>query len=48
MWLVALLALVVLSPFLLVAAVAIKLGSRGPVLYRQRRVGKDGQASSRC
>jgi lipopolysaccharide/colanic/teichoic acid biosynthesis glycosyltransferase len=39
---VAALALVVLSPLLLIAAVAIKLGSRGPVLYRQRRVGKDG------
>jgi lipopolysaccharide/colanic/teichoic acid biosynthesis glycosyltransferase len=36
------LALLVLSPFLLVAAIAIKLSSRGPVLYRQRRIGKDG------
>ncbi len=36
-------ALVVLSPALLIAAIAIKLGSRGPVLYRQRRVGKDGR-----
>ncbi len=41
--LVASLALLVLSPFLLAAAIAIKLGSRGPVLYRQRRVGKDGK-----
>jgi lipopolysaccharide/colanic/teichoic acid biosynthesis glycosyltransferase len=39
---VAALALVVLSPVLLIAAVAIKLGSRGPVIYRQRRVGRDG------
>ena len=39
---VALLALVILSPILLIAAIAIKLGSRGPVLYRQRRVGLDG------
>ena len=39
--LIATLALVVLSPFLLVAAIAIKLGSRGPVVYRQRRVGRD-------
>ncbi len=39
--LIAALALVVLSPFLLVAAIAIKLGSRGPVIYRQRRVGRD-------
>jgi lipopolysaccharide/colanic/teichoic acid biosynthesis glycosyltransferase len=30
------------SPILLIAAVAIKLDSRGPVIYRQRRVGKDG------
>jgi lipopolysaccharide/colanic/teichoic acid biosynthesis glycosyltransferase len=37
------LALVVLSPLLLIAAIAIKLGSRGPVLYRQRRVGLDGE-----
>jgi lipopolysaccharide/colanic/teichoic acid biosynthesis glycosyltransferase len=41
--LVAALALVVLSPFLLVAAIAIKLGTRGPVLYRQRRVGRGGR-----
>jgi len=41
--LVASVALVVLSPFLLVAAIAIKLGGRGSVLYRQLRVGKDGR-----
>ena len=35
-------ALVLLTPFLLVAAVAIKLGSRGPVVYRQRRIGLNG------
>jgi len=40
---IATLALVVLSPFLLIATIAIKLGSRGPVFYRQRRVGKDGR-----
>ncbi len=39
---IAALALLVLSPFLLAAAIWIKLGSRGPVLYRQRRVGRDG------
>ena len=39
---IAAVALIVLSPFLLVAAIAIKLGSRGPVIYRQRRVGRDG------
>jgi lipopolysaccharide/colanic/teichoic acid biosynthesis glycosyltransferase len=37
------LALLVLSPFLLFAAIAIKLGSRGPVIYRQRRVGRRGR-----
>jgi lipopolysaccharide/colanic/teichoic acid biosynthesis glycosyltransferase len=36
------LALAILSPVLLVAAIAIKLGSRGPVIYRQRRVGLGG------
>ncbi len=40
---IATIALVVLSPVLLAAAVAIKLGGRGPVIYRQRRVGKDGR-----
>ena len=37
------LALIVLSPVLAIAAAAIKLGSRGPVLYRQRRAGRDGR-----
>ena|SRR6187397_2578234 len=41
--LIAALALIVLSPVLLVAAIAIRLGSPGPVIYRQRRVGKDGR-----
>jgi lipopolysaccharide/colanic/teichoic acid biosynthesis glycosyltransferase len=36
------LGLVVVSPVLAVAALAIKLGDGGPVLYRQTRVGKDG------
>jgi lipopolysaccharide/colanic/teichoic acid biosynthesis glycosyltransferase len=31
------------SPALAVAALAIKLEDRGPVLYRQRRVGRDGR-----
>jgi lipopolysaccharide/colanic/teichoic acid biosynthesis glycosyltransferase len=41
--LVAIAALIVLSPVLLAAAIAIKLGSPGPIVYRQRRVGKDGR-----
>jgi len=35
-------ALLVASPLLGLAALAIKLSDRGPVLYRQTRVGKDG------
>ena len=34
--------LVILSPLLLAIVLAIKLGSRGPVLFRQTRVGRDG------
>ncbi len=40
---IALLALIVLSPLLLLAAIVIKLGSRGPAIYRQRRVGLGGE-----
>jgi lipopolysaccharide/colanic/teichoic acid biosynthesis glycosyltransferase len=39
---IAAIALVIASPLLLVAAIAIKLDSRGPVFYRARRVGRDG------
>ena len=35
--------LAVLSPVLAIIAIAIKLDSRGPVLYRQERVGQSGQ-----
>ena len=37
------LALALLSPLLALAAVLIRLESRGPVLYRQRRVGRGGE-----
>jgi lipopolysaccharide/colanic/teichoic acid biosynthesis glycosyltransferase len=40
---VSLIALAVLSPILLIAAIAIRLGDGGPVLYRQRRVGLAGE-----
>jgi lipopolysaccharide/colanic/teichoic acid biosynthesis glycosyltransferase len=40
--LIAAVGLVAVSPLLLIAAIAIRLESPGPVLYRQRRVGKDG------
>jgi exopolysaccharide biosynthesis polyprenyl glycosylphosphotransferase len=38
------LALVVLGPLMLAIAFAVKLTSPGPVLYRQRRVGRDGRS----
>jgi exopolysaccharide biosynthesis polyprenyl glycosylphosphotransferase len=37
------LGLVVLAPLLAAAAIAIKLESRGPVFYRQWRIGRDGK-----
>jgi lipopolysaccharide/colanic/teichoic acid biosynthesis glycosyltransferase len=40
---VAALMLVVLAPVALAIAVAIKLDSRGPVVFRQTRVGRDGE-----
>jgi lipopolysaccharide/colanic/teichoic acid biosynthesis glycosyltransferase len=40
--LIAAAALLILSPLLLLAALAIRLGGSGSVLYRQRRVGRDG------
>ncbi len=36
------LGLIVFSPFMLIAAIAVKLSSDGPVLYRQQRVGLNG------
>jgi lipopolysaccharide/colanic/teichoic acid biosynthesis glycosyltransferase len=41
--LLAAVALVVTSPVLLAAMIAIRLESRGSPIYRQRRVGKDGE-----
>ncbi len=36
--------LVVAAPLILLAAIAIRLESRGPVVFRQRRVGQDGRS----
>jgi lipopolysaccharide/colanic/teichoic acid biosynthesis glycosyltransferase len=41
--LVAAVVLALLAPFIAAAAIAIKLGSHGPVFYRQRRIGRDGR-----
>ena len=35
-------ALIVLSPFWLITAILIKLDSKGPVIFKQERLGKNG------
>lgn len=40
---ISIVALAALAPFLLVIAIVIELDSRGPILYRGARVGKDGK-----
>ena len=37
------LALVLLSPLILGAALAVKLSSKGPVIFKQKRLGRDGK-----
>jgi len=39
-------ALIALVPILLIIAVAVRCSSRGPVLFKQQRVGRDGRAFS--
>lgn len=41
--LIALLALILLSPLLLVTALAVKLSSKGPVIFKQKRLGRNGR-----
>lgn len=41
--LVSLLSLVVLSPLMLITALAIKLDSKGPVIFKQERLGLGGK-----
>ena len=35
--------LVILAPLLLVVAIAVRLDSKGPAIYRQRRIGRRGR-----
>ena len=42
---IAFIALVALSPLLLLIAIAVKATSRGPIVYRQTRVGVDRRSS---
>ncbi len=42
------LALIVFSPLLMMIAAAIRLDSKGPVFFRQGRLGKDGKVFSVC
>ncbi|MCI0636386.1 MAG: sugar transferase, partial [Actinobacteria bacterium] len=41
--LLAAIVLIVLSPLLVLIAIAVKLGSHGPVFYRQERIGLQGR-----
>jgi lipopolysaccharide/colanic/teichoic acid biosynthesis glycosyltransferase len=41
--LISLLAIILLSPFFAVIAIAIRVGSKGPVVFKQERAGKDGK-----
>lgn len=37
------LGLIILSPVLLITAILIKIDSKGPVIFKQKRIGKDGK-----
>ena len=40
---ISLLGLIILSPVLLITALLIKIDSKGPVIFKQKRLGKDGK-----
>ena len=40
---IALLMLIILSPLLLITAAAIKLDSKGPIIFKQKRIGLHGK-----
>ncbi len=42
----AVIALIILSPILLITGIAIKLDSKGPVIFKQKRIGKNGKIFS--
>lgn len=42
-FMIALIALVILSPLFLITAIAIKIDSKGPVFFVHKRIGKDGK-----
>lgn len=35
--------LIIASPIMIIAAIAVKLGSKGPLIFKQKRPGKDGK-----
>ena len=41
---ISLIGMIIVSPLLLIAYLMVKLGSRGPAIFRQPRVGQDGRA----
>ena len=42
-FLISLLAIILLSPVLVVIVIAIKFSQKGPVVFKQHRAGKDGR-----
>lgn len=40
---ISLIALIILSPILLIVAIAIKIESKGPIIFKQQRIGKGGK-----